>query len=79
MALTRRGFLGAIGFAFEDREAVMMGAEASVEDGVAIEQEMLRRDRGRDSRRRGFDEFRGLLRCDVFENDAQGVELVDQR
>ncbi len=54
-----------------------MRSESAVEDRVAREQEMLRREGGGDARRRLSDEGGGLFRRDVLKDHSQSFESFD--
>ena len=69
----------AIPLSLEDRYAIVVRPEATVEESVSIEQQMLRRDRCGDPCRHLLDEGNSVFGRDVFEDDAEPLKSFDQR
>ena len=67
----------AIVLALEHRQAVVVRPDAALEDRIAIQQQVLRRDRRADAAARALDELHGFARRDVLEHDAQAREALD--
>ena len=65
--------------ALGDRQAVEMRADAAGEDGVAVDDQMMRGDRRREIRRRSATYCDRLLGGDVLEHDAQFGQPAAQR
>ena len=66
-------------FAFQHRQAVVMWTNATREQTVAIEQQMMCRNRRRDARCATLDKLDGVLRGDVLEHDAQVWKCAHRR
>ena len=67
----------AVALALEHRQAVVMRTDAALEERVAIQQQVLRRDRRGDARPRAPHELDGVARRDVLEHDAQPGNALD--
>ena len=67
----------AVVLALEHRQAVMMRPDAAFEHRIAIQQQVLRRDRRGDARARALHELRGRARRDVLEHDLQVRHAFD--
>ena len=66
-------------FALEDRETVVVRSDTSLEESVAIEEEMMRGDRRGDIGTGGLHEFDHFPGRDVFDDDAEvGMSLDDR-
>ena len=77
--VARRGFdqRTSIVFALQHRQAVVVRTDAALEDRIAIQQQVLRRDRRADAAARALDELHGLARRHVLEHDAQRRKALD--
>jgi hypothetical protein len=69
----------AVLLALGHRQAIGMRAHAAHQHGVAVDVQVLRRDRGAQVGAAAFDELRGFLRGDVLEHDFQRGEIAHQR
>ena len=70
---------GAVGLAFQDRQAIVVRVEAAGEQRVAVQQQVMRGDCGRQVGRGGGDVLGRVARGDVFQHHAQGREARAQR
>src|SRR5439155_6312329 len=61
-----------------DRQAIHVRAETALEDGVAIDDEVMRGDGGSNGPRGSADEIDGILGGDVLEHDLEAGNAVDQ-
>ncbi len=66
-------------FALQHRQAVQVRADATGEDRVAIQQQVLRRERGGDARARALHELDARPRRDVLEHHLEAREALDDR
>ncbi len=64
-------------FAFQHGQAIQVGTNAALEHGIAVEQQMLRRQRGAHVFAPAPDELDGGPRRDVFEHDFEAREAFD--
>ena len=68
----------AVGFALQDRQAVVRRPDAAREDGIAVVQQVVRRDGGTQQLIALAHVLRGLARGDVLEHDLQAREIAAQ-
>ena len=66
-------------FALQHRQAVMVRPQAAGKNGVAVEQQVMGRDRRRDVGAGRAHEVHAFARRDVFEHELQGGEVPQQR
>lgn len=67
-----------MGFGLEHRQTVVVRTDAALEEGVAVEQQVMGRDGGGDPIRGVLDEAHGVAGGDVLDHDAQAVEALEE-
>src|SRR6202789_1395219 len=65
-------------FALQDRQAVVMRTQSAREERVAVEEQMMRRDRGRDAGAAVLHKLNSGARADMLEHDPQSRKALDE-